>query len=79
MIFEQVERHRVDQLRLPLESSEHLGREPGRRVPLTRDPLRMLPPASNKSARSGTCLPVSGCRDPDEVIETTNGREQYVQ
>jgi hypothetical protein len=29
MTFQQVERHYVDQLRLPLESREHLGREAG--------------------------------------------------
>jgi len=39
MTFEQMERDDIDQLRLPLESSEHIGREAGRRVPLTRDPL----------------------------------------
>jgi hypothetical protein len=39
MTIEQVERHDVDQLWLPLEGGEHIGREAGRRVPLTCDPL----------------------------------------
>ena len=36
MTFEQMEGSDVDQLRLPLESSEHIGDEAGRRVLLTR-------------------------------------------
>ena len=39
MTFEQVERHHVDELWLTLESRQHIGREAGRRVPLTRDPF----------------------------------------
>jgi hypothetical protein len=42
MMFEQVERHNVDQLRLPLKLCEHLGREARRRVPLRRGPLAVV-------------------------------------
>ena len=64
MIFEQVERHRVDQLRLPLESSEHLGREAGRRVPLTRDPLADVASGVEQVGAVWQLPPRSGCRDP---------------
>jgi len=39
MTVEQVGRHGVDQLWLPLERCKHIGREAGRPVPLTRYPL----------------------------------------
>jgi hypothetical protein len=39
MTNEQMERHNVDQLRLALESSEHISGEAGRRIPLRRDLL----------------------------------------
>jgi hypothetical protein len=39
MTVKQAERRDVDQLWLPLESCQHLGREASRRVPLTRDPF----------------------------------------
>ena len=39
MTFEQMERRDVDQLRLSLQRREHIGREAGRCVSLTRDPL----------------------------------------
>jgi hypothetical protein len=39
MTFEQVERHNIDQLWLALERCQYLGREAGRRVTLTSNPL----------------------------------------
>jgi hypothetical protein len=55
MTFEQVERHYINQLWLPLEGCEHIGREAGRRLPLTRAILADFALASNRSARSGSC------------------------
>jgi hypothetical protein len=37
MTVKQVERNDIDQLWIPLECSEHIGCETGRRIPLTRD------------------------------------------
>jgi hypothetical protein len=53
MTLEQVRRHDVDQLRLLLEDRQHIGREAGRHVPLTRDPW---PFASRSWTRSGVSV-----------------------
>jgi hypothetical protein len=86
MTIEQVERHDVDQLRLALECGEHIGREAGRRVPLTRDPftdvacgieqlgaVRQLPQAIADEAAVGIRDPRTGAPGPVDVQEGLQG------
>jgi hypothetical protein len=79
MTFEQVERYDVDLLWLLLEYGEHIGREAGRRIPLAHYPFADVASGVEKVGVVGQLPPRSGCRDPDDVTETTNGGEQCVR
>jgi hypothetical protein len=63
MTIEQVERYDVDQLWLSLERCQHIGREAGRRVPLTRDPLADVAHGIDQLGAIG--------QDPQAVVDQT--------
>ena len=54
MTIEQVERHNVDQFELSLECCKHIGREPGRRVTLAREPLANVAPGIDELGSIGS-------------------------